>query len=41
MNKARREDIRIMCCQEDGAQVLNYSDEDWEVIVCCGLLEAR
>ena len=41
MNKARREDIRIMCCQEDGAQVLNYSDEEWEVIVCCGLLEAR
>jgi len=33
MNKARREDIRIMCCQEDGAQVLDYSDKEWEITV--------
>ena len=31
--QSRREDIRIMCCQEDGAQVLNYSDEEWEITV--------
>ena len=33
MNSARREDIGIICCQEDGAQVLDYSDEEWEIIV--------
>ena len=41
VNKAWRENIRMRHYQKGNAQVSDYSDEDWKVIVWFYQLEAR